>query len=734
MRQRTSPLAQIPAHRVAEAAATIMARRSRSGIVAAFVLAVLVVATVSPSAYPTSWKFCLVFGTLLISAFRLGVVARLPALYARAPGRWTWCFRVGALLQGTVWGGCAAVALAFGLDANSIVVLIPTAGIAAGAVTTLNADLPLLRAYLVCILVPPLVTVLSLDVRQAWGVAAAVAMFFGFLQLHGRMLYRDFIASLAANAELSAHADRLALATAQAQSAQSEADAANQAKSVFLANMSHELRTPLTAILGYAELLAAERDEGVRASHAEVILRNGEHLLHIVGEILDLAKIEAGKVSVSMEPFALARVLSEVESLMRLHATERGLGFSVTAETPLPINVRADATGVRQILTNLVGNALKFTTRGTVRLSARYEAVPGRVVIDVTDTGPGISPEAQARLFAPFVQADDSAARAYQGTGLGLHISRKLARSMGGEVRLSSTPGQGSTFSLELPARDVELRPYTAQTLQQRAQPDRSSDHADVSTRLRGVRVLLAEDGLDNQRLISAMLRRAGATVDVVSDGQAALSAVLEGRERYRVVLMDMEMPKLDGYGAVRKLRAADYAGPIVALTAHAMSTHAERSLEVGCNAHLVKPIDWAALLGTIERLANLSKQAGDGEHAAISALAQQQVLRLMPNFMETLRRHIGEIRVALEASDCERIAEVAHQLVGIGGSFGFDTISEAARKVQMAARDGQPLPDLVTTLLGLCENVLAAHEQSSRTGPSSLDVVRARRASARKA
>ena len=199
--------------------------------------------------------------------------------------------------------------------------------------------------------------------------------------------------------------------------------------------------------------------------------------MHLVDEILDLAKIEAGKVSASTEPFALARVLSEVESLMRVHAMNRGLAFSVEAESPLPINLRADATRVRQILLNLVGNAIKFTSSGGVRLTARYEAPVRRVVIDVTDTGPGISPEAQARLFAPFVQADDSAARTHQGTGLGLHISRKLAHSMGGEVRLSSTPGQGSTFSLEVPATDVELRPYVAQAMRERAQPASASTH-----------------------------------------------------------------------------------------------------------------------------------------------------------------------------------------------------------------------------------------------------------------
>ena len=734
MKPRRSPLAELPAHRVAEAAATIIARRSRSGAVAAFVLASLVVETVAPYAYPASWKIGLTVGTLLIAVFRLVIIARRPALYARSPRRWIWCFRVGSVLQASVWGACTAVALALGLDANSIVVLIPTAGIAAGAVTTLNADLPLLRAYLVCILVPPLVAVLSLEVRQGWGVALAIAMFFGFLQLHGKMLYRDFIASLTANDELSARAEDLALATARAQKAQSEADAANQAKSVFLANMSHEVRTPLTAILGYAELLAAEKEESVRASHAEVILRNGEHLLHIIDEILDLAKIEAGKVEVSTEPFALARVLSEVESLMRVHATERGLSFSVEATTPLPIDLRADATGVRQILLNLVGNAIKFTTSGAVRVRARYEADPGRVVIDVTDTGLGISAEAQARLFAPFVQADDSSARAYQGTGLGLHISRKLAEGMGGEVRLSSRPGQGSTFSLELPAMGVELRPYVALVLQQRAQPAWASAGGDLSTRLRGVRVLLAEDGLDNQRLISAMLWRAGAVVDVVGDGEAAVSAVLDAPGKHQVVLMDMEMPKLDGYGAVRKLRAEGYAGPIVALTAHAMSTHVERSLEVGCNAHVVKPIDWAALLGTIERLANVPRQTGVSERAAITALAQQQVLRLLPSFMETLRRHADDIRVALDRANREQVAQLAHKIAGIGGSFGFDTITEAARRVQEAVHGGRALREPVRELLGLCEGALAAHERSGNAEPSSLDVVRARRASARKA
>ena len=382
------------------------------------------------------------------------------------------------------------------------------------------------------------------------------------------------------------------------------ADAANRAKSEFLANMSHEIRTPLTAILGYADLLRDDGDSSFSAERRiqtiDTIRTAGHHLLTIINDILDISKIEAGRMTIETVETPVLHVLAEVESLVRARAREKGVSLEMILDTPLPDRVMSDPTRLRQILMNLTGNAVKFTARGSVSVRARAEerGAERRLVVDVVDTGPGMNAEQSARLFAPFTQADSTVTRQHGGTGLGLTISRRLARLMGGDVTLERTePGSGSCFRLDLPliaAKGANVVSSIDAVVERMKAPARSA-----AVSMKG-RVLLAEDGPDNQRLITFHLRKGGATVDVADNGVIALQmierAATQGKP-YDLLVTDMQMPEMDGYTLARTLRERGSTIAIIALTAHAMAEDHRKCLDSGCDAYATKPIDKAALL-----------------------------------------------------------------------------------------------------------------------------------------
>jgi PAS domain S-box-containing protein len=391
------------------------------------------------------------------------------------------------------------------------------------------------------------------------------------------------------------------------------ADAANRAKSEFLANMSHEIRTPMTAILGYGDLLfegclrSCEFSKNAAQQHLDAIRRNGEHLLELIDGLLDLSKIEAGKLAVEHMACSPREIVAEVASLMRLRAAVKGLRLECRFAGSIPETIRSDPTRVRQILLNLLGNAVKFTESGSVELVAtllRPDDGPPQLQFQVIDTGIGMTPTEVARLFAPFSQADTSTTRKYGGTGLGLTISKRLAGLLSGDIRVASEPGKGSTFTVTIPTGSLEsvemLDPLTANAA---ADPMSKTQSVHPTVTLNG-RILLAEDGLDNQRLLTLVLQKAGADVTVAENGQVAFdlaSAAQEQGSPFDLILMDMQMPVLDGYEATRKLRAHGWARPIVALTAHAMSSDRQKCLDAGCDAYLAKPIGRKVLLATVQ-------------------------------------------------------------------------------------------------------------------------------------
>jgi PAS domain S-box-containing protein len=397
------------------------------------------------------------------------------------------------------------------------------------------------------------------------------------------------------------------------------ADAANTSKSNFLANMSHEIRTPMTAILGYTELLFdprnIENEPEQRVRAVQTIQRNGEHLLSIIDDILDLSKIESDRLSIESIAYSPVSIVEEVLSLMRVKSKVRGIRLDVEYESSLPALIQTDPTRTRQIVLNLVSNAIKFTDAGSVKIIVRFvSAHEPMLEFDVVDTGLGMTREQQERLFKPFVQADSSTTRQFGGTGLGLTISKHLAEMLGGTVFIvDSLPGIGTRFRATIRTGDLKgvpmLEPSQGELTTEIA-PTESKVQL-LENPLSGCRILLAEDGPDNQKLISFFLKKAGAEMTVVENGQLAVDAALaacESNNPFNVILMDMQMPIMDGYCATALLRAKGYHGHIIALTAHAMSGDQAKCLNAGCDDYATKPIDRVKLIsmiaGSVERKA----------------------------------------------------------------------------------------------------------------------------------
>ena len=379
--------------------------------------------------------------------------------------------------------------------------------------------------------------------------------------------------------------------------AAAEAERANTAKSAFLANMSHEIRTPLGAIMGFSGLASQSgtSPENIN-SYLGVIERNSHQVLRIIDDILDLAKVEAGKVELEDVAISLTELLADFSSLMGFRARENGIGFKIKAETDLPDPIITDPTRLRQILTNAVGNAIKFTQKGLVTLSVGFSR--GMLKFAIEDTGRGISPDQAQNLFQAFVQADVSTTRKFGGTGLGLVLTKRLCQLMGGDYELiRSELGVGSAFCatirIRLPA-DAQIVPQQEVVFESAVEKVVVAPKA----RLDGARVLLVEDSPDNQVLIRLLLEREGVKLEIASDGIEGVEKALSGN--FDLVLMDIQMPLMDGHEAVQTLRQKGYTRPVVALTAHAMKEEAERARASGFTSFLSKPIQREELISTV--------------------------------------------------------------------------------------------------------------------------------------
>jgi CheY-like chemotaxis protein len=478
--------------------------------------------------------------------------------------------------------------------------------------------------------------------------------------------------------------------------------------------MSHEIRTPMTAILGFAEMLLHKSPaECTEAGCAQIIRRNSLHLLELINDILDLSKVEAGQMTVEAISFDLPAVLSEIVSLLRPRATDKGLSFDVTFQGPIPNRIQSDPTRFKQILLNLLGNAFKFTESGRVEMRITNDGAGGpniRIRVDIIDSGIGMTKEQLQRLFQPFTQAAESITRKYGGTGLGLTISRHLARLLNGDIIAASQPNIGSTFTLTLdggPSAGVQQ----LQGLTELTMPKKVDQSAAVQADLHG-RILLVEDGMDNQRLLRMQLGNAGASVVSALNGQIAVD--LATTQPFDLILMDMQMPIKDGYAATIELRRSGITIPIIALTAYAMAEDREKCLASGCTGYLSKPIEEATLLETVN--ANLRnthlEPAGPAPLAADTASNQiksslagnPRMMEIIPAFVERLGGKVHTMIDLLEKKDLPALQRAIHDLVGTAGGYGFGFITQPARKVEQAIKAGNPLEAITGEFKSLLE------------------------------
>jgi signal transduction histidine kinase/CheY-like chemotaxis protein/HPt (histidine-containing phosphotransfer) domain-containing protein len=534
------------------------------------------------------------------------------------------------------------------------------------------------------------------------------------------------------------------------------AEEANQAKSTFLANMSHEIRTPMNAILGFADILKRGyvKNEAESLRYLNTIHSSGKSLLELINDILDLSKVESGKLEFESTAFQPYSIIHEVVQMLQPTAKNKGIALSWAATTPMPERIVSDPVRYRQILFNLTGNAIKFTEEGavTIHCSVTQRGGVPTFRIDVKDTGIGMAPTALASVFDPFVQADVTVTKRFGGTGLGLAISRKFARALGGDITVVSKEGHGSTFSAFLPVGDIGsgrlLQPDEIDHLHEAV-----AVHTTSTWQFDGGKVLVVDDGAENRELVRVVLEEAGMTIDECENGKIGVEKVLENA--YDMVLMDVQMPVMDGFTAARLMREQGVDIPIIALTANAMKGFEEECLKNGYSAYASKPIDIDTLLALVAHYLNGRKvgeegrqrirlpqlQAGhtvagqEGDVAAqeasllapvVSRLADHPKLRpVIRRFIEKLDQETEKLNHSLIEQDYAEVAELAHWLKGSAGTVGFDVFTEPARMLEQAAKnkDAGNLRKQMTCITALTRAVVSPGEDNGEAQLAANDV-----------
>lgn len=492
--------------------------------------------------------------------------------------------------------------------------------------------------------------------------------------------------------------------------ARDAAEEANKAKSNFLSNMSHEIRTPMTAILGFTEVL--KRGSGTSDNHWQkhlnTISSSGKHLLELINDVLDLSKVESGALEVEQLDCAVHVVASDVVQVLRVRAEEKDIALEIVVPDKLPEHIQSDSSRLRQIITNLVGNAIKFTEKGGVQIILRTEEINGKSMfaIDVKDSGIGMTSDQQAAVFKPFVQADSSITRRFGGTGLGLAISRKLARALGGDIIVSSEANVGTTFTAIVEAGSLADTNFLTPE-QVRSKMVETETAEQQFWEFPDCKLLVIDDAAENRELLTLVLNDLGLDTDTAENG--AIGVEMTGQQHYDVILSDIQMPVMDGYEAVKAMRENGIKQPVVALTANAMKGYEETILSAGFSHYMTKPIDIDALTNLLAQLlggkpveAPVAKKmpaqpatvidadttGANTQPLIYSRLGGSEKLGpVVDKFIEKLKSQVPEIEKAAADKDFQELAALGHWLKGSGGTIGFDVFLEPAKALEENAK-----------------------------------------------
>ncbi len=526
-----------------------------------------------------------------------------------------------------------------------------------------------------------------------------------------------------------------------------EAETANQAKSAFLANMSHEIRTPMTAILGFTEILKRGYGRNMKDSlrYLDTIHSSGKNLLELINDILDLSKVESGRLEMEAAWIEPHRVIHEVLQMLGIKAQEKGISLGFKVQSAIPQQIKTDPARLRQIIFNLVGNAIKFTEQGDVTVFCRFGkfSTGPRLLIDIADTGIGIPPEKVESIFDPFTQADTEITRRFGGTGLGLSISREFARALGGDILVESWPGKGSTFKVTLTTGDLKEVPFL--------EPEEIETATRVSAESKPshwqfpeARILVVDDGAENRELLRLILEEAGLTVHEAENGSVGVTKAVDGH--YDAILMDVNMPVMDGFTATGRLRQHGLKTPIIALTANAMKGFEQECLDAGYSGYFSKPIDMdrfmarmADLLGG-KPVANQPPEEADGSAAILpdetpQPMDDSPIVSKLPSNNERFRNLIARFIVRLneQLETVERlciqgkhqeIAVFAHWLKGSGGTVGFDEFTAPASRLETLVKksdNAAEIRKIIAELRGLTARVVVPENAQSEPSASAI-------------
>lgn len=476
---------------------------------------------------------------------------------------------------------------------------------------------------------------------------------------------------------------------------------ANEAKSAFLANMSHEIRTPLTAIIGFAEELILKSENVPKCQDSlYTILNNGRHLLHVINEILDLSKIESHKLSIEKIETNLPEILYDVNSALELQAKEKNLEFSIKYNYPMPGYIQTDPVRLKQVLLNLTSNAIKFTDHGHVHINVGFDINSKQIYFSIVDTGIGVEADKLKKLFKPFMQADSSTTRQYGGTGLGLYISKQLIEMLGGQVSINSIPGLGTKVDFSIYAGEIDEESLIKDRRGHQVQKINKVKHSEIKN-LRG-RLLLVDDSKDNQKLIRLLLSSTDIEIISAFNGKDAVETALS--QDFDFVLMDIQMPIMDGIEATAMLRAAGFSSPIIALTANAMEEDQKRYLLSGFSGYLSKPIDREIFFSVLNEYLEISENK-----ALLDSEFEESFMLLKREFVEKLPSRLDIITNAYHKSDVQQAESECHKLKGIAGAYGYARITEISGMLekQFAGIEEGDIDSVLATLIDSCQEAI---------------------------